>query len=102
MRAAHKNKILNGGSMFKKYRQKILRRVLNELEDLKEYYDIVNEFKKETGDLNDFDIGVGIGIRKSLSKVYEMYYDNVMTKERAERKLGVKIVEDEPYSKDVV
>ncbi len=88
--------------MLKRYKKKILKEVLNELTELKEHYDIVNETKKEMGDLNDFDFGVGAGVRKSISKVYEMLYDNVMTKERAERTFGIKIIEDEVYSKDVV
>lgn len=84
--------------MFKRYKRKILKEVLNELSDLKEYYDIVIASKQEIGSCDDFDLGIGSGIRKSLSKIYEMYYDNVMTKERAEKKFGIIIVEDEPYS----
>jgi hypothetical protein len=87
--------------MFKRYKRKILKEVLNELTDLKEDWDIVIAAKKEAGSCDDFDFGIGSGIRKSLRKVYEMYYDNVMTKERAERKFGIQIVEDEPYSEKV-
>ena len=87
--------------MFKKYKKKILEEVLDELEDLKEYYDVVIAAKQETSSCDDFDLGIGSGIRKSLSKVYEMYYDNVMTKERAERKFGIQIVEEELYSEKV-
>ena len=88
--------------MFKRYKQKILQEVLDELTDLRETWDIAIEVKQEVGSCDDVDIGIGCGIRKSLSKVYEMYYDNVMTKERAERKFGIQIVEDEPYSKEVL
>ena len=87
--------------MFNRYKRKILKEVLNELTDLKEGWDIVIEVKQEAGSCDDFDLGIGSGIRKSLRKVYEMYYDNVMTKERAERKFGIQIVEDEPYSEKV-
>lgn len=87
--------------MFKKYKRKIIRDVLDNLIELKNHYDIVNATKKEVEDLDDYDLGIGIGIRQSISRVYEMYYDNVMTKERAERTFGIKIVEDEIYSEDV-
>lgn len=87
--------------MFKRYKQKILQDVLDELTDLKENWDIAISVKQEVGSCDNFDLGIGSGIRKSISKVYEMYYDNVMTKERAERKFGIRIVEDEPYSEKV-
>ena len=89
--------------MFKKYKKKILEEVLNELEKLREDYDIKQQVEKEIdGKLNDYSVGVGSGIRKSISKVYEMYYDNTMTKERAERTFGIKIVDEEVYSKEVL
>lgn len=87
--------------MFKKYKQKILKEVINKLDDLKDHCDIVVEAKKETDLCNDFDLGISIGVRKSINAVYEILYDNIMTKERAERTFGIQIIEDEPYSKEI-
>lgn len=58
--------------MFKKLKQKVVMEVINELYDFMREHDMTRQVKEEEGTLDDFELGIGSGIRKSITRVRNM------------------------------
>lgn len=58
--------------MFNKLKENVIREIISELEDLRDYYDALAGTKGFSNQDNTYEIGIGVGIRKAKERVYDV------------------------------